>query len=1093
MGAEIDRLEIIIESQVSKASKELDALESKLNKIALALSGIDYSGLSGLTSGLDAAGKSSSGLAYIGNYASKSDSKLKRFVSTMGNYAMQANIAHNRTRNLAQSFGLFYATFFPIIRGIKAVGKAMESSMDYIETYNYFNVTMGKIAKEFSDQWQKYGYDSAESYADSFSGRLNELTKKMSGFEVGRDGILNLTKDMNLGMDPEQIMNYQANIAAVTNSVGLVGESSVNTAKALSMLAADMSSFKNVELSTVMTNFQSGLIGQSRALYKYGIDITNATLQTYAYKYGLSTAVSEMTQADKMQLRLLAILDQSRVAWGDQANTINSVANQYRILKQQISNVARMIGNLLMPVIQAVLPVFNGLIIAVQRLLNFVGRLFGIDFTKIMDGISSGYGGEMGDVSDDTSDVADNFDKASKKAAKLQRTILGFDQIHKLNDDSDSESGGSASGDSGVGGIDLSNEIAAALADYEAVWNKAFENSVNQAQSYADKICAVFRKMWRYIRQGNYESLGAYIASGVENIFSKINSVFNWSVMGPTITEFVDAYCRTVNSIVDNIYWQDIGKTIGDGFNVITNTKYLYLTGIDWVNIGVSLANGLNGIVDSVDWDILGRTIGAWIMKIPKIIYGFVTTLDWAEVGKGFADALNGVLQEFDGETIAGGINGIVNGILTMLSSFIKNVDWSEVAKAIGDVLGNLDWGTFAKIGLALAAVKIAGLFGGLLSSRFKEVLGTIDWSGVFKALSSSFSLTSLGIIAGIAIIVAGIIDLWNTSETFRDNVKNMLGIIGSAFADFKQKAWDEGLKPLWDSIKELFGSLYQIYEDSGLKDIFEIIITGIGYIASFALAGLISAIGDFIKFLANGVQQVIDRLNVILDYIKDFLRKHKETIDGLKQVFHGLTEFLAGAFSGDWRRAWNGIKEIFSGIWNTLGSIVRKPVNVALSILEGFANGVISAFNTVKRVLNGFSFKIPKKIPIIGGAGFDVNLPMTSKISIPRFEKGGFPNTGEMFLARENGITEMIGRMGSRTTVANNDQIVSGIASGVKSAIVDAVAEVAIAMSGSMGTSESAPVVEVLVKADSETIYRIVQKGKKKADRRYEVVVPMG
>ena len=76
----------------------------------------------------------------------------------------------------------------------------------------------------------------------------------------------------------------------------------------------------NIDYADVMGNLQSGLIGQSRALYKYGIDITNATLQTYAYEMGLSKAVSEMTQAEKMQLRLIAILDQSKVAWGDLAN-----------------------------------------------------------------------------------------------------------------------------------------------------------------------------------------------------------------------------------------------------------------------------------------------------------------------------------------------------------------------------------------------------------------------------------------------------------------------------------------------------------------------------------------------------------------------------------------------------------------------------------------------------------------------------------------------------------------------------------------------------------------------------------------------------
>lgn len=1102
--------------QMTNALANLASQGSKVNTATRALLNVGNAS----SSASNNVNNFSSRVSALSVNAIKSDSILKKMVSTLKNFSAHITNSTNKSKSLSQIWGSFYASFFPIIRGLKALWKSVEKSMDYIETYNYYSVTLDKIGKEFANQYQEYGYKSADEYADSFKSRLNELTKKMTGYEVDGDGVLNLTDGKNLSIDPQQLMNYQASIAALTNSVGLVGENSVNTAKALSMLAADMSSFKNVDLSTVMTNFQSGLIGQSRALYKYGIDITNATLQTYAYKYGLETAVSEMTQADKMQLRLLAILDQSKVAWGDQANTINSVANQYRIMKQQASNVARAIGNLLTPVIQAALPAINGLLIALQKLTVFIGGLLGIDFSRIMDGISSGYGSEMDELADDIDSVTDGYDDADSAAKKLQRTILGFDQINKLNDDSDSSS--SDSGDGGAGGIDLSNEIAAALAEYEAVWNEAFEKSVNEAQEYADKICAVFSNMWAMIKAGDYEGLGEYIAGAVDSVFEKIHSVFNWKTTGLWITEFVDGYCITINGIVDNVNWQNIGNAIGDGIDVITNSMYLYFTEMDWIGIGTAFAEGVNGIVYSVDWKSLGRTIGAWIMKIPKIVYGFVTTLDWAEVGIAIGNALNGVLMEFDGETIAGGINGIVNGIITALKNFIKTVDWGEVATAVGDVLGNLDWGSLAKVGLALAAVKLVSVFGGLLANVISEnvknhlkngktnLLTSIPamleplsnmlasvLGGALKTISNALGGTSFGVtvgifVAGVALLIAGIVDLWNTSETFRDNVSNMLNIIGGAFKEFKKQAWDEGLKPLWESIKELFGSLYEIYEASGLKTIFEAVVTGIGYIASFAIGGIIVVIGNFVKFLSNKIQMTVEILNTVLGFVNKFFREHEDTINGIKRIWGGLTEFLAGAFSGDWERAWNGIKEIFGGIWDTLVSIIKTPVNKVLSMLEGFANGCIKAFNTVKKALNTLNVDVPDWVPEIGGKSLGFHFSMTPTISLPRYEGGGFPNSGEMFIARENGITEMVGRMGNRAGVANNDQIVEGISSGVKEAIVDAVAEVAIAMNGGSGQSNS-PVIEVTVKCDSETLYKTTQKGKQKADRRYQVVVPVG
>ncbi|MEZ3487318.1 MAG: hypothetical protein K1W22_12220 [Lachnospiraceae bacterium] len=1049
MGAEIDRLEVVVESQASQANQKLDQLTKKLEKISGVLSGINTKGLENISKVINNTGKSASDSARkTGDLSSRistlvtnsrlSNSSFKKLISTLGNYASRVAHAQSRTRSLSQTWGSFYASFFPVIRGLKAVGKALGSSMDYIETYNYFNVAMGKIATEFSDQWQRYGYDSAEAYTDSFTGRLNELTKKMSGFEVGKDGVLNLTTGMNLGLDPEQIMSYQANIAAVTNSVGLMGENSVNTAKALSMLAADMSSFKNVELSTVMTNFQSGLIGQSRALYKYGIDITNATLQTYAYKYGLSTAVSEMTQADKMQLRLLAILDQSKVAWGDQANTINSVANQYRILKQQISNVARMIGNLLMPVIQAVLPVINGLMIAIQRLIGFVGGLFGIDFSKIMDGISSGYSGidtdglinGTDDVADSAGDVGDNFDKASEKAKKLQRTILGFDQINKLNDDSSASNSGKGSGSGsggvgGAGGIDLSDQIAAALADYEAIWNKAFEDSVNKAQGYADKICAVFNNMWRMIKAGDYEGLGEYIAGGVNLVFEKINSVFNWEKLGPGITAFVDGYSRTINSLVDNIHWENIGKTIGDGVNVVTNTLYLHFSRIDWVGIGFAFARGLNGMVNSIDWDMFGRAIGAWMMKIPKMIYGFVTELEWDSVGTAVGNAINGVLKELDGKMIADGINGLMNRLLTALKTAIQTVEWSDIAKVVGDILGNLDWGTLAKVGLAFGAVKLAATFGSLLSLALSETLVSVFSSGlesiaigiapkldgiyrafipsgaIYEAIGelgmnlSIFveSLTGIsipvgaamaGVVAGIALAVGAVIDLWNTSEAFRDTVISAFEKVRESLVNAFTKV-KEAILPLWDAIKELGAALYNLYESSGLKanvSLFATLAATLGgTVISTAIDALSTAFAGLAKVLTGFVEIITGVLNILngiltLD-VSTIIEGFTSLGNGIEDAFFGIVEVIFGAggdiIAGFFNGILEGIKDI--GGWlkenvvdrfvNSFKNLfgIHSPSTVMAELgtflMQGLFEGISSLVESVVSIFTGIKDSI--------------------------------------------------------------------------------------------------------------------------------------
>lgn len=1094
-------------SEIPAVSNNLIVMTNALARLAS-----QGAGANAVINGLGDVGNVSSGAESAGASANKSGTALKKFVTTLGGYASKAVTAHVRTKHLAQSFGFISASVSRAMQGFQTLGNVVNSSIDYADTFNSWNAAIGKLSSGFSGQYQRFGYDSAEEYADSFGGRLKSLTAQMTGYNVGGDGELSYSGVGNLGLDPKAILEFQAQIASATNDVGFIGESSIYTSQALSMLSADMSSLFNMDMSSVMKDLQSGLAGQSNALSKYGIDISNATLQTYAYQYGISKSVSEMSEAEKMQLRMVAIMEKSRGSWGNMANTLGAMSNQYRILKQSTSSLVRIIGSLLAPVFAAALPVINGVVMALQRMFLFVGKLLGIEWGNISQSISPGYDGEIGGVAEDTSAVAGNIDDASKKAEKFQRTIMGFDQINKLNEESGSDSGASGGSGGSAGNIDLTGAMGGLLSDYTSVWESSLANAENKAQEYADRICAVFSRMWQLIKSGDYEGLGEYIAGGMNFVFEKINAVFNWEKLGPGITAFVDGYCQTVNGLVHAVKWENIGQTIGDGVNVLTNTLYLYLTGIDWVNIGSALAGGMNGILYSIDWEIFGQTIGAWLMRIPKIVYGFVTDLEWDSVGVAIGNAINGIFLEMDGSVIIGGINGFVNGMLTLLKNVIQTVDWGGVVTFIGDMLGNLDWGILAGAGLAVGAFKISEMFGNKLVGHFGKMLETkteflkgeliaafelLSEGGgignVFSALFTGVSPAILGIAAGIAVAVAAIVDLWNTSETFRDNVMNMLNIIGAGFMVFKQLAWDEGLKPLWDSIKEFFGSLYQIYEESGLKDIFELVVTGIGYIVSFVLAGLIVILGELVREIANIVQGVSDILNSVLESVKAFVDKNRTLFDGVKQIFHGVTEFLAGVFSGDWERAWEGIKEILSGVIDTFFGIVKKPTNAILALFESMANGIISAFNAVKKALNKIKIKIPNWIPEFGGKTFGLSLEMTEKIHLPRFAKGGFPNTGELFLARENGIAEMVGRMGTRTAVANNGQIVAGIAYGVKNAIVEAVAEVAVAMSGGQGAVQPSPTIDVLIKADSESIYRIVKKGKKKADGRYQAIVPVG
>ncbi|MBQ8279767.1 MAG: hypothetical protein IJZ23_08010 [Roseburia sp.] len=418
-------------------------------------------------------------LANLSSQGARTGAASRSLANSLNVYSNSTTRARANTASLASAIGKLYANYFLVIRATKELWESVDNSMDYVETYNYFSVTMNKIGKDFAIASGEIGAASAEAYAEAFSTSMEELTQKMTGYSLGNSGELIESGTIGLGVDPQQIMNFQAKIGAVTNSVGLMGKVSVNTSKILSMLSSDMSSLTNTDLSTVMTNFSSGIIGQSRSLYKYGIDITNATLQTYAYELGLEKAVSEMTQAEKMQLRVLAILDQSKVAWGDQANTLNSVANQYRVLQQQSQNLSRTVGNLFLPIVQDALPVVNGLVIATNRLITSLGfSLYGESWLKdLQDGISGGT------IDGDFEDLEEDINGATDAIEEFKGSVRGFDELNLIN------GGNNILGtDVGFGDIDLSDEIDGALSEYESVWDKAFADLENKAEVFADQF-----------------------------------------------------------------------------------------------------------------------------------------------------------------------------------------------------------------------------------------------------------------------------------------------------------------------------------------------------------------------------------------------------------------------------------------------------------------------------------------------------------------------------------------------------------------------------------------------------------------------------
>lgn len=741
-------------------------------------------------------------LANLASQGSKVGTSSNSLQKTLYGVSTSARTATKSSWNLASAIGKFYATYFMVIRGSKKLIEAIKSTTDYIEAFNYQAVAFGKIGSEWDKDYEKYGYDNATAYAESFQSRVNDTLGKLSGLKVNvQGGLLEESGAKNLGLNIQEITQYASQLASVTNSLGQTGEATTAITKSMTMLAGDISSLFNVDYKTVAQNLQSGLIGQSRALYKYGIDITNATLATYAYNLGISKSVSEMTQMEKQQLRVLAILDQSKVSWGDLANTINSPSNMLRQFGNNMKEVGMVAGQLFIPILSKVMPIVNGVTIAIKRLLVNLASLMGvkIDFESFGQ---SGYK----DTSDGLEDISSGYQDVADSAKKATLSLMGFDEINKLQDDTSSSKGSSGGGGST---IDLTDDIAKAAADYEAAWNKAFANMENSAVAWADKIEKALEPVRKIFKDF---AIGDFYAAG-QDTSNLVAGIFNW---------FADA--------IDKVDWYGIGRKMGD-----------YLAGIDWVEVLSSVGRAI--------WEAIKAAIEIWqglfqSAPVETTIMSVLGVMKFTglgkKIGERISDALSWSAIKKGLKSFAGG-GGLLKGLQTMLTTDLSVIMGAGTATEIGLTIGA---GIVGGIGAAIIGFNIGNKLNEALTGEKIDMSMFDQLAYLIKAPFEDLPSFIDGVIETITFgHKDDIANWWTTSVApwftkekwgeLGDNVKTSLSEKWNSFSDwwsntavvswwnnnvapwFEKDTWVDavdgmklGIQEKWDSIVGWWNSL---------------------------------------------------------------------------------------------------------------------------------------------------------------------------------------------------------------------------------------------------------------------------------------------
>lgn len=688
--------------------------------------------------------------------------------------------------------------------------------------------------------------------------------------------------------------------------------------------------------------------------------------------------------------------------------------NSLSMLMSSLTQLKNAFAAAFAPILNVVAPILNSIIQKIISVVNTFGQL-----TSALTGKTTYIKAKkvQQDYAKSLNSNAASATNAKKANEELQRTILSFDQINKMDDNSSSDSD---NGIADTGGLSPSD-----MFDTQSIPSriKGIADMIKQARKNADftdigtmvgnKLNAALNSIpWDKIRNTCNK-----IAKSIATFLNGFIEAVDWKLVGNTFAQGINTVFDAANTFAENFHWKSLGDAIGNGVNGA-------LGGLDWNliqetvhNIATGITDTLNSFIQTTDWALVGQSFGNGINTILDFFYTGINNFDWTGTGAALAEFVNNAINTIDfvklGQTVSDGVKGIFDfGIAA-----IEGVDWSTVGEKVWDGLAAIDWNGISDKFFELLGAAFGGLsafLGGFISDA---VAGAQKYFQ--KKIEECGGKISLGILKGIKDGIVGIGE-WIVDHVFT---------------------------PFIDGFKKAFG----IHSPS----------TVMAEQGGFVISGLL-----------KGVE---DKAGNFFGYIKDIPGKTVNFIGDIKGKVHSKgTDIIQGLKEGFTDR-WDSFTDILSELPNKIQDAVPNLFDVGAGIIQNFANGFSS-------------IHIP--MPHIGWdwSGGKINIGNWS-FSLPRFNlswyaKGGFPEAGQLFVANEAG-PEMVGKMGNRNAVANNNQIVEGIKNGVFEAVLDA-----LNASGLLDREESEKevVLELTVKTDSETLYKAVRKGKKKYDHRYAV-----
>lgn len=820
--------------------------------------------------------------------------------------------------------------------------------------------------------FRKIGHFIAQAVTESnkYQEDLNLFTVALGQYAAEAQNYAEKVSDV-MGIDPAQWLRNQGVFNTLLTGFGDTAERAQLMSQNLTQLGYDISSFFNISIEDAMQKLQSGISGELEPLRRLGYDLSQARLEQTALNLGIKESVANMTQAEKAELRYYAIMTQVTTAQGDMARTLEAPANQLRILQAQLTQAARAIGNIFIPALNAILPYAIAVVQVIREIANALANLAGFKLTEVdYSGVNSAAVG--------AGSLADNLDDAAGAAKKLKQYTAGFDELNVFAPNTGS---GSGAGAGGAGGFDFDLPT--------------------------------------------YDFLGDAVQTRIGEIKKMIEDTL------AEITTIVSGFMLAVGAI---LVVTGVNIPLGVGLMAAGAVGLAATVGLNWTAMSSELASTLALITGVVGGFLLALgaimafsganlPLGIALMALGGESLVSAAVINWHNSDRHLTDALTtltgvlagaslavGAMLAFTGVATGLGIALMAVGAVTLVSAAALN--WNSIPDALASPLSRvgllvsgatlalgaiLAFSGCMPLGIALMAIGATSLVSVMalnwngLSDEIQNVIAIITTvvSVAFLAIGAALAFSGANIPLGLALLAAGAVTMgaaimpnWNNlSNNVQQKISMITTVVGGALL--------------------AVGAILAL---SGVA-----LPLGLGLMAAGALSlGAVATLNW--DFVVNSIKKVVSVITGILS--------------GALIVL-GVLLCLSGAGVG------LGLAVLAAGLslsyaaWTLDDNPITRFVRQMANSIIGLVNGVIDAINDMFHIkFSGLSVMGITLIP-----AFDIRL--VDIPHIPFFEDGGFPNEGQLFIAREAGA-EMVGAMGRRTAVANNDQIVEGISAGV-------------------------------------------------------------